>query len=160
MSAGILLLALAACGQKQVGFGGQQGAPMPQSGSAGPSVPSKTQPAPPQEQPPRDAHTPERPPGSKVVPPAQVDSAALPRDYPQGVWTDADGRTLGLVGQEGGCGRVHAELGQQSSTVRVTFVQVQVGGEMCTMDIRFVPLRVTLDAPLGDRVVVLTLAQQ
>jgi hypothetical protein len=151
ISAGILLLALAACGQKQVGFGGQQGAPMPPSGSAEPSVPAKTEPQLP----------PERPPGSKVVPPTQVDSAALPRDYPPDVWTDADGRTLGLVGQEGGCGRVHAELGEQSSsTVRVTFVQLQTGGEMCTMDIRFVPLRVSLDAPLGGRVVVLTLAQR
>lgn len=159
MSAGILLLALASCGQKQAGYGGGP-LTLPLAGSSMVSAPSGTrQLAPPSSQSPDDPVTPKPPAVGSVLPAQQVEAAALPRGYPRAVWVEADDRTLGMYGQEGGCGRVHAQLGEQSpSTVRIAFVEVVTSNGVCTMDMRFPLLRVTLDAPLGDRVVVLTVA--
>jgi hypothetical protein len=96
------------------------------------------------------------PPGGSTVPAAQVDSAALPEGYPRLVWTGDDGRTVGAIGQEGGCTQVHSELREQSSErIRITFVEVTTSPGPCTMDLRFRPLSVRLDAALAERTVVL-----
>ncbi len=99
---------------------------------------------------------PDPPPRGRALPPAQVDSSALPPSYPRLVWTQDDGRPVGLYGQEGGCTHVHADLREQTPRlVRVALVKIAAKSSPCTMDLRFPALAVQLDAPLGDRTVVL-----
>ena len=96
------------------------------------------------------------PPGGSAVPAAQIDFTALPEGYPRLVWTEGDGRTVGATGQEGGCTQVHSELREQTSQhVRIAFVEVTTSPGPCTMDLRYRPLTVQLDAPLAQRTVVL-----
>jgi len=97
------------------------------------------------------------PPGGQLVAPEKIDRSGLPRGYPVKVWTEGDGRTIGLVAQEGGCGKAGAEIAEQSAAAvtLLTFEAVPKEPKMCTMDLRYPTLSVTLDEPLGDRTVVL-----
>lgn len=87
----------------------------------------------------------------------QVDAKTLPADYPREVRTQDAGRTLVAHGQEGGCGKVRADVVEQSpSTVRVVFVEtVPQSFRPCTMDLRYPALTIRLDQPLGNRTLVL-----
>ncbi len=63
---------------------------------------------------------------------------------------------VGFYGQEGGCTQVHADVREQTPRmVRIVLVEVTTSSGPCTMDLRFPPLAVQLDAVLGDRTVVL-----
>ncbi|MBE9373076.1 hypothetical protein IQ251_01310 [Saccharopolyspora sp. HNM0983] len=135
MGAGALLLALAACAQQPsegIGFGGQPPAPQ------GPVQPKPEQ---------------ERAPVSG----AAVDASALPEGYPRQVWTQDGESVVVATGQEGGCSHVRAELVEQTDA-RVTLALIEETPEppkMCTMDLRYPPVAVRLDAPLDQRQVVL-----
>jgi hypothetical protein len=98
------------------------------------------------------------PPADAVaVPGDQLDFAALPEGYPKQVWTVGDGRILVAKAQEGGCNRASAEVTEQTDArVVLTLVETQPAQPgMCTMDIRYPVVSVTLDEPLGDRTVTL-----
>ncbi|WP_228714036.1 hypothetical protein [Prauserella endophytica] len=97
------------------------------------------------------------------VPAAQIDSGALPRGYPVDVSRGKGGNTLTIVGQEGGCSQASAEVGEQrGDRVTVTMVETKPADKntMCTMDMRYPPITVRLDDPLGDRLLVLKYAQR
>ncbi|WP_233157882.1 hypothetical protein [Actinokineospora bangkokensis] len=102
------------------------------------------------------------PDGGAQVGAAQVDATGLKENYPVMVWTLDSGSTLGVVAQEGGCGKASAELTEQSeSTVAVTLVETKPADkQMCTMDLRYPKLTLELAQPLGDRKVVLTQEQR
>ncbi|MBB5156288.1 hypothetical protein BJ970_003822 [Saccharopolyspora phatthalungensis] len=126
---------MAACAQQptnEVGFGGQP--PVP----PGPVQPKSEQ---------------ERVPVTE----ASVDASMLPKGYPTKVWTQDDGAVVVATGQEGGCSKVHAELGEQTADhVKVVFVEeTPEPPGICTMDLRYPPVAVRLDAPLEARKVVL-----
>jgi hypothetical protein len=141
-----LLGALIACGYRpdQVGFEGQRLAQVSgvSASTAGREVLSNW-PAPPH--------------GVRPLPSAQIDSSALPPGYPRLAWTQDEGRmVVGIYGQEGGCTHAHADLREQTPwLVRVAVVEVTTSSGPCTMDLRYPSLAVQLDAPLGDRTVVL-----
>ena len=51
---------------------------------------------------------------------------------------------------------MHADLREQTlRLVRVALVEITAKSSPCTMDLRFPPLAVQLDTPLGDRTVIL-----
>jgi hypothetical protein len=77
-------------------------------------------------------------------------------------WTEDDGDTLGVVAQEGGCGRSSVEVPEQTDAqVVVLMVEtVPATPQMCTMDLRYPKLTAELDQPLGDRTVVLKAEQR
>lgn len=141
VGAGALLLTAAACGDKQpdVGFGGQPPAPPP-SEQAAPAEPVKPKPV-----------------EQRQGVPANAVEARLPQGYPTQVWTQNGGTVVVATGQEGGCSNVHAEVAKQNARqVTVVFVEeVPKQPQMCTMDIRYPPVTAQLDAPLGERTVVL-----
>ncbi|MGH4011923.1 MAG: hypothetical protein ACRDTH_27810 [Pseudonocardiaceae bacterium] len=142
-----LLGALMACADRtdQVGSGGHPQPLAPVPGASATMAREETVP-----------DWPDPPVGARALPSAQIDSAALPPGYPRLVWTQGDGRPVGLYGQEGGCTHIHADLREQTPRlVRVVLVEITEKSGPCTMDLRFPPLTVQLDAPLGDRVVVL-----
>ncbi|MGH3794413.1 MAG: hypothetical protein ACRDSP_05945 [Pseudonocardiaceae bacterium] len=140
-----VLGALAAGAPQQPDQLGQRQLPVPVVGHVAPLAVRDAQPG-----------WPAPPAGGRSLPPAQVDASALPEGYPHLVWTEGDGRTVGAYGQEGGCTVVHSELREQTATlVRMAFVEVTMRAGPCTMDLRFRPLTVALDAPLGQRTVVL-----
>jgi hypothetical protein len=152
VSAGVLLLVATACATSE---------PKIETGAGnGPEL-TTSAPAP---VPPSEEIAPGEPPpnGGTPVPADKVDATALPEGSPHSVWTEGDGRTLGVIGQEGGCSKASLEVAEQSPTaVRVVLVETMpTKQEMCTMDIRFPPLTVNLDAPLAERPVVLTTRQQ
>ena len=72
------------------------------------------------------------------------------------VWTQDGGSVVVVKGKEGGCSRVHAEAaGQDQGQVKVNLVEEKpVPPKICTMDIRYPPVAVRLDQPLGQRQVV------
>jgi len=154
---GAVLLACAACGgDEEIGFGGAPPATSdtPQATSGAP--PSAESPGPPL----GDPVNPQPPPGATPVPASRVDASALPDGYPRVVWTVGDGSTIGAYGQAGGCIEATAEATEQTGqrvVMRITETTLSTGP--CTMEISFPPLMVTLDAPLGDRTVVLTRRQ-
>ena len=92
----------------------------------------------------------------------KLDTNALPADHPRTVWTQGDGKTVGVVAQEGGCGKASASVLEQSaSSVKIELVEtLPLDKQMCTMDIRFPPLTVQLSEPLGERTVALTSRQE
>jgi hypothetical protein len=154
LGVGAVLLACAACGQnEQVGFGG---AP-PTTSADLPTTAATTVPASrPVEPPDGDLMNPKPPPGAVAVPEAKVDASALPPGYPKVVWTEGDGSTVGAYGQAGGCTEAKADVVEQTGqhvVVRITETTTSAGP--CTMELRIPPLTVKLDAPLGDRTVVL-----
>ncbi|MGH3889261.1 MAG: hypothetical protein ACRDSZ_22335 [Pseudonocardiaceae bacterium] len=129
----------------QVGFGGYPQRPVPVYGTSAATAGEEVVP-----------DWPAPPAGVRTLPSDQIDSSALPPDYPRLVWTQGDGRRVGLYGQEAGCTHVHAGLRRQTPRlIRVALVEVTPKSGPCTMDLRFPLLAVQLDAPLGDRTVVL-----
>lgn len=145
---GVLLLVISACGSAQHAGTGAGG---------GPTLPTAT--TPPSEVPPGIAPG-EIPPDGKPV--SKLDTNALPSDYPRTVWTQGDGRAVTVIGQEGGCGKASAAVLEQSpAVVKIELVEtLPLDKQMCTMDIRFPPLRVQLNEPLGERTVALTSRQE
>jgi hypothetical protein len=154
LGTGALLFAIAACGQNdEVGFGG-----------APPTTPEPTtqEPSLPTEMPPQDGNPAGFPPpaGTAQVAEVKVDASGLPEGYPRTVWTEGDGTTVGVYGQDGGCTEATAEAteqGAQRVVLKITETTTSTGP--CTLELRFPPLTVKLDAPLGDRTVVLERAQ-
>ncbi|MCG8926462.1 hypothetical protein [Lentzea sp. CC55] len=144
---GALLLVLSACGGAQNASTGAGG---------GPTLPTATSSS---EAPPGVAPG-EVPPDGKPV--TKLDANGLASDYPRTVWTQGDGKTVGVVAQEAGCGKASASvLEQNASTVKIELLEtLPLTKEMCTMDIRFPPLTVQLSEPLGERTVVLTSRQE
>ncbi|HUQ59344.1 hypothetical protein [Lentzea sp.] len=144
---GVLLLVISACGSAQNASPGAGG---------GPTLPTATSPS---EAPPGIAPGEVPPDGTPVT---KIDTNALTPDYPRTVWTQGDGRTVGVVGQEGGCGKASASvLEQNASAVKIELLETTpLTKQMCTMDIRFPPLTVQLSEPLGERTVVLTSRQE
>lgn len=100
--------------------------------------------------------------GGTKVPAAQIDDSALPEGYPQLVWTEEDGMSIGVVAQEGGCGKASVEIPEQTDEqVVVLMVEtVPAKPQACTMDLRYPKITSELDAPLGDRTVVLKTEQR
>jgi hypothetical protein len=143
----VLLLVVSACGSAQHAGTGAGG---------GSTLPTATSPS---EVPPGIAPG-EVPPDGKPV--TKLDANALSPDYPRNVWTQGDGRTVGVTAQEGGCGKASASVLEQSaSVVKIELVEtLPLTKEMCTMDIRFPPLTVQLSEPLGERTVALTSRQE
>lgn len=95
-------------------------------------------------------------PVSGPVPAPQIDSAALPPEYPRNVTTA--GNDLLIKVEEGGCEKIRATVIEQTGqrvTVRLVKLD-QRPGEMCPMYIREVTLTVTLEQPLAQRTLVLT----
>ncbi|MEU3270780.1 hypothetical protein ABZ639_08025 [Saccharomonospora sp. NPDC006951] len=160
----VLLLA-AGCGQTgQDGQAGQErGTPSPPPATSQPSQPPAG--APESSDIPRDSgKEPSEPPGTTepaepgagaaAVPKAQLDGSGLPKGYPVDVTESADGRTLTVIGQEGGCSKASAEVAEQTAAhVAITMVETFPADKnmMCTMDMRYPPLTVELAEPLGDR---------
>ncbi|MFC6090513.1 hypothetical protein [Saccharothrix lopnurensis] len=126
------------------------------TGGSTPGAPGTTEPAP--APPPQSGAVP-LPGGETPVPTPRVDGGTLPDTYERQVSASADGRTLRVVGLAGGCKTAGAEVTAQSADqVRITLVTTYyppAEGVVCTQELRDVPLNVTLDAPLGDRTVVL-----
>jgi hypothetical protein len=116
----------------------------------------------------KTATTPDRQPartppaGGTPVTQRQLDTSGLPQGYPVLVWTEDGGDTVGVVAQEGGCGRASVEVPQQTDTqVVVLMVEtVPATPKMCTMDLRYPKLTAELNAPLGTRTVVLKAEQR
>ncbi|MEU7480937.1 hypothetical protein AB0A63_33520 [Lentzea sp. NPDC042327] len=96
------------------------------------------------------------------TPVTKLDTNALASDYPRTAWTQGDGKTVTVVAQEAGCGKASASVLEQSaSVVKIELLEtLPLTKQMCTMDIRFPPLKVQLDEPLGERTVVLTSRQE
>ena len=149
---GALLLACAACGQNdEIGFGGAPPTTSAELPSTGPA--ESLPPGPP---PDGNPMNPTPPAGGIAVAQAKVDAAALPEGYPRVVWTEGDGSTIGAYGQAGGCTEASAQVIEQNAqrvVMRITETTTSSGP--CTMELRFPPLTVKLDAPLADRTVVL-----
>ncbi|MCP2168352.1 hypothetical protein LX83_005230 [Goodfellowiella coeruleoviolacea] len=152
VGAGLLLVVASACAPSErdsVAAG---------SGSGGSGTVLTTSPNPPSSS--ADPSTSDQvvPNGGTAVPGDRVDATALPEGYPVQVWTEGDGTTVGVTGQEGGCGKVRAEVtGQSAAAVAIDLVEtVPAGEQLCTMDLRYPPLSVRIDQPLGERTVVLT----
>lgn len=153
VGAAAVLAACVACGQpEEIGFGG---APPPVT-TAPASEPDEQ----PTQLPPGGADlAPQPPAGVDAIDSAKVDASALPEGYPNIVWTE-DPSTIGAYVQAGGCIEASAEAGEQSADkVVLKLVETHSGAQMCTMDLQFPPVAVTLDAPLGDRTVVLERVQ-
>ena len=144
---GVLLLVISACGGAQNAGTGAGG---------GPTLPTATSPS---EVPPGVAPG-EIPPDGKPV--TKLDTNALSSEYPRTVWTQGDGKTVGVIAQEGGCGKASASVLEQSaSMVKIELVEtLPLDKQACTMDIRFPPLTVQLSEPLGERTVALTSRQE
>lgn len=106
------------------------------------------------------------PAGVTQVPSAQVDASAVPEYYDHRgvVWSFDDGRALQAFAMAtSGCDGAEASLtGETSAEVRIELrplPQAQGGpadGKMCTTVMTPRPVTVALDAPLGDRTVVLS----
>jgi hypothetical protein len=153
VGAGVLLLLGSACGSTQ-GNGEPAAAPPAASSTQAPPAAGGIQP---DRQP---ARTP--PDGATAVPAAQIDYTKLPKGYPQLVWVDGAGTSLGAVAQEGGCGRVQAEISDQAADkVILTLVEVQPAKPRpCTMDLRYPKVSAQLEQPLGARTVVVQRAER
>ncbi|MEU4802413.1 hypothetical protein [Actinosynnema sp. NPDC023587] len=150
IGAGALLLTLVGCASTQPALDAGNG--------GGPTLTTAPSSPPSSEEPEFESPV---PPGGKEVPKAKLDATAVPEGSPRTAWTEGDGSTLGLIGQEGGCGKASVELTEQSAqAVKVVLVETTPkDAEVCTMDIRHPPLTVKLDAPLGERTVVLSVRQ-
>lgn len=146
LTAGLLAWGLTGCADEpdRVGFGGSPPQPAPSAApSSSPTVVA----------PPPGAAAP--PPGGVAVPAEQVDASRLPRGYPRSVWTEHGGTVLGAYGQGGGCTEVGGEVAEQGMAVRMVLVEVRLSSGPCTLELQYPPVTVPLDAPLGERTVVL-----
>ncbi|MEU7480936.1 hypothetical protein AB0A63_33515 [Lentzea sp. NPDC042327] len=98
------------------------------------------------------------PPDVTPVPQEKVDSTSLSETFRTEAYVFGDGRDVEVFGVGGGCKEARAEVTAQSAeVVQVTLVTItkQPPGTVCTQEVREVPLTVRLDAPLGDRRLVL-----
>jgi hypothetical protein len=141
---GIVLVTVTACGQRPPTVG-----PAEAPSASVPAVPSM---------PNRPGSSQALPAGSTVVPPAKLDVSNLPTDYPREVYVTADGKSLYLRAQEGGCGRAAAQVRTETAqavVVDLLETQSNLRGQMCTMDIRYPLVSVPLAEPLGQRQVIL-----
>ncbi|WP_233576370.1 hypothetical protein [Saccharopolyspora rhizosphaerae] len=89
--------------------------------------------------------------------PEAIDLSALPQGYPKKIWTQDNGTAVVATGQEGGCSKVHAEVAEQTPD-HVKILLVEETPEppgICTMDLRYPPVAVSLSEPLDGRKVVL-----
>jgi hypothetical protein len=154
VGAGLLLLFASACANPQETREPGGDTPTATSESVSEPAPESTTP---DRQP---ARTP--PAGGEPVAERQIDVSTLPEGYPTLVWTQEDGRTVGVVAQEGGCGRASVEVPEQNDRqVVVLMVEtVPATPQNCTMDLRYPKLTAELDEPLGDRTVVLRSEQR
>ncbi|MBB5808635.1 hypothetical protein F4560_008403 [Saccharothrix ecbatanensis] len=151
LGAGALLVALVGCSSQGGVSRSDAGGPVLSTESATatlPSAPTSTEP---------EFENPV-PPGGKQVPKDKVDASQLPEGTPSVVWTEADGNVIGAVGVEGGCSKASLMfVKQDAQQVHVELVETTPSGtQACTMDIRYPPLGLKLDTPLGDRKVVIT----
>lgn len=148
VGAGVLLLLASACANPQEDQ--KAGTDQPTATSEAPTTTPDRQPA----------RTP--PAGGTAVGQQQLDTSMLPQGYPVMVWTEDEGETVGVVAQEGGCGRASVEVPSQTDTqVEVVMVETTPAKpQSCTMDLRYPKLTAELDAPLGDRKVVLKAEQR
>lgn len=95
--------------------------------------------------------------GPAQVGPAQIDARAIPGDHPERMTVDLAGTALTLVGTEGSCSTVTAELlAQDVTSVPAQLVVTTTSDGTCTAIAKLVPLSVRLARPLADRTVVLT----
>lgn len=99
-------------------------------------------------------------PTAKQLPPERVRDESKPRagNASPPVWVLNDGRTVRVTGVEGGCSKAAARVAaQEADHVRISIVETvpTSPGQQCTMDMRFPKLNVQLDAPLGERNVVI-----
>ena len=148
LSASALLLVCVACGKnEEIGFGGQP--PGPSESTEQSEDVSAPDPG-------MDLSNPTPPAGGVQVAEAKVDSSALPEGYPDVVWTEADGAVVGAYGQAGGCVEATGAVTEQTGE-RVVFLvtETTTSTGMCTMDIRYPPLTVELDDPIGKRTLIL-----
>jgi hypothetical protein len=154
VGAGVLLLLMSACANQpeDQNVSGERPTVTSESSSE-PTSESTT----PDRQP---ARTP--PAGGTPVAATQLDTSTLPEGYPVLVWTEDDAGTVGVVAQEGGCGKASVEVPEQTETqVVVLMVEtVPTSDQMCTMDLRYPKLTAELDQPLGSRQVVLKTEQR
>lgn len=98
------------------------------------------------------------PPNVTPVAKDKVDTTSLSDTYRDEAYVFGDGRDVEVFGVGGGCKEAHAEVsGQSADLVQITLVTItkQPPGTVCTQEIRQVPLTVRLDAPLGNRRLVL-----
>jgi hypothetical protein len=144
VGAGVLLLLASACANQQES----------QDNAGSDTRPTQTS-APAENQPDRQpARTP--PSGGEKVSAGQLDTKALQKGYPVMVWTEDDGTTVGVVAQEGGCGKASVENAETDSQVTITMIETTPKApQACTMDLRYPKLTTELKAPLGDRKIVL-----
>jgi hypothetical protein len=150
VGAGVLVLLASACANTQES---QEASTRPPESTSSSTTESTT----PDRQP---ARTP--PAGGTPVEAPRIDTAALPEGYPVLVWTEDDGATVGVVAQEGGCGKASVEVPEQTDTQVVVLMVETVPSEpvACTMDLRYPKLTTELDQPLGERTVVLKAEQR
>lgn len=149
VGAGVLLLLVSACANPQESQ---------EPGSTGMSTPTSTS----------ESTTPDRQPartppsGGEAVPKPQIDNSQLPKGYPQLVWTEDDGRSVGVVAQEGGCGKASVEIPEQTDKQVVVLMVETLPAQpkACTMDLRYPKITTELEEPLGDRTVVLKTEQR
>ncbi|WP_158840147.1 hypothetical protein [Saccharothrix deserti] len=149
IGAGALLVVLAACATSTPDVGPAAG---------GPVLTTSVEPTSPTQEPEFESPV---PPGGKEVPKDKLDASSVPEGTPTAAWTEGDGSTLGVIAQEAGCGKASVEIAEQNAqVVKVVLVETTpVDQQICTMDIRYPPLTAKLDAPLGDRQVVLSTRQ-
>ncbi|GAA4798207.1 hypothetical protein GCM10023200_38250 [Actinomycetospora chlora] len=96
------------------------------------------------------------PAGTTALPADRVDTGALPAGLPTLVWTRGD-RGIGVYGRAGGCTEARLSVVEQGADrVVLRSEQVTTGPGPCTRELVYPPLEATLDAPLGERRVVLT----
>jgi septal ring-binding cell division protein DamX len=146
VGAGVLLLLASACANPQENQEARTDQPTATSETTTPDrQPARTPPS-----------------GGTAVGAQQLDTTLLPQGYPVMVWTEDGGDTVGVVAQEGGCGRASVEVPQQTDTqVEVVMIEtVPATPQSCTMDLRYPKLTTELDAPLGERKVVLKSEQR
>jgi len=96
------------------------------------------------------------PAGATALPTGRVDASALPAGLPTLVWTRGDS-VVGVYGRAGGCTDARltvVEQGGERVVLRVE--QFSTGPGPCTRELVYPPLEATLEAPLGERPVVLT----
>ena len=155
---GALLLMVTACAGQNIPAG-QPAAPtgsVSTPASPSPSPNESVLPAPPEPNPPGKPRL-TVPEGSTQVPAGQIDATALPAGFPREVWTANGGTVLNIRAQEGGCGHALGEAAEQAGDhVVVTLSETKAQtNQMCTMDIRYPVISVSLAAPLDQRTVVL-----
>ncbi|RKT53410.1 hypothetical protein C8E97_1970 [Saccharothrix australiensis] len=150
-------LAVAGCGGDGSPSAPPPFSPSPSSTPSAALPTSLSLPGVPTAQPPPQSTAPPLP-QARQVPADRVDAGALSDAYRRDVSVSADGRTVQVFSVSGGCKRASAEVEAQSADqVLITLVTTYypASGEVCTEELFAVPVDVVLDAPLGERRIVL-----